>query len=292
MSIENRPSLLVNVFIPQFKVLHVATPRALLTKEISGEEIKIDSPLIEIGLNKFLKDTSDYSPGEEICKQILGSLKSIHIHRIEIVHAKLKILDLITGNTHFKADDVSITLSDILVDSVHEKDSSRILFSKNIDVSCREIALEGKAKKYKVHLEGLEFRSETRSFAIRGIYLVPTLSETAFAQAAQFQKDRLDFSFENLLLTGINQQSLLHKKIDVDKLIIGNSVFKIYRDLSYPKDSMLRPVRNFPQQQFMRLPFQLAIKKIFLQHSFIEYKEKNAKSHHAGKVQFYDVRAS
>jgi hypothetical protein len=287
-----KPSTLVNLFIPHFEVAHLSTPKALLAKEISGGEIRIDSPVIELYLTDFLKDTSGYSPGEEIYKQILGNLKSIRIRHIEIAHAKLIIRDYISGNKHFEANDVSILLNDLLIDSVHANDSSRILFSKNIDLNCREIILEGKNKKYKVHLEGLDYASQNNSFAMQRLRVVPALSEIEFAKKALFQKDRFDFNFENLMLTNINRQSLWHKRIEADGLTIGKSSFKIYRDLSYPPDSLQKLVGNFPQQQLMRLPIQLSLKKIILPHSFIEYKEKNAQSHNSGKVQFYNVSAS
>lgn len=287
-----KPPILVNLFIPSFKVLHVATPKALLTKEILGGEVGIDGPVIEINLADFLKDSSEYSPAKEIYKQILGELKSIQIKRVSIYHAKVIIKDLLTQHQEFEARDVSILLDDLSIDSLHEKDSSRILFSKNIDLACKEIILEGKRKKYKTYLERIECTSVNNSFSMLELRVVPTLSEVGFAKAARVQKDRYDFTFENIKITNIDRQKLWRKRIEADELSVQKSSFKIYRDLSYPRDSIQKLTGNFPQQQLMRLPVQLALKKIILPHSFIEYKEKNAKSHQSGKVQFYEVNAT
>jgi hypothetical protein len=286
-----KPSILVSLFIPKLKVLHVATPKALLTKQISGDELRIDSPVIEINLVDFLKDTSGYSPGKEIAKQILGGLKSIQINRISINQARLVIKNLATQTKEFETPDLSILLSDLLIDSAHEKDSSRILFSKNIDIICKEIILEGKKKNYKIHLEGIEYASQNNSLAMQKLRIVPNLNEIEFAKAAGVQKDRYDFIFENIRLKNIDRKSLWRKRMEADELIIEKSSFKIYRDLSYPKDSTLKLTGNFPHQQLMRLPVSLSLKKIILSNSFIEYKEKNAKSQKSGKLQFYDVNA-
>lgn len=292
MQPDIKPSILVNLFIPNLKVLHVATPKALLTKEISGEEVRIDNPVIEINVTDFLKDSSGYSPGKEIYKQILSGLKSIQIKRVSIYHAKLIIKDLLTQNQEFEAKDISISLNDLSIDSLTEKDSSRILFSKNIDLACKEIILEAKSKKYKTYFKGIEYASVNNSFSMRSLRVVPTLSEVEFAKASRVQKDRYDFIFENIRITNIDRQKLWRKMIEADELSIQKSSFKIYRDLSYLQDSTQKLTGNFPQQQLMRLPVKLALKKIILPHSFIEYKEKNAKSHKSGKVQFYEVNAT
>jgi hypothetical protein len=74
-------------------------------------------------------------------------------------------------------------------------------------------------------------------------------------------------------------------------LVIDKSSFRIFRDLSYPRDTISK-VGKYPQQQLMRLPVPVLIKKMVFVHSFIEYKEKNARSDSAGKVQFFDVSAT
>jgi len=105
------------------------------------------------------------------------------------------------------------------------------------------------------------------------------------------QKDRYDFLFEDISLQNIDRKSLWRKGIAADALIIGKSVFKVYRDLSRPPDTTSK-VGKYPQQQLMRLPIPVNIKRLVFEHSFIEYKERNAKSDSAGRLQFFDVSAT
>ena len=74
-------------------------------------------------------------------------------------------------------------------------------------------------------------------------------------------------------------------------MLIARSSLKIFRDLSYPPDTVSK-MGKFPQQLLMRLPILVDIFKMVFVHSFIEYKEKNAKSDSSGKVQFFDASAT
>jgi hypothetical protein len=289
---QDKPSVLVDLVFPKIRILHVSTPKALLTKEISGEELVIDSAFIRLSLHEYLKNTVSKGPGEEIYKQILGQFKSIAIGRIVLNHTRLEIDEAGTADKFIEIKDISIVLNEMQIDSLHNNDTSRVLFSKNVSVACKTLEILSKDKKYKINIQGMEYLSANSSFKIDSLQVLPRLSENAFAKAAHFQKDRYNFTFQNMLLTGINRQELWKKKIVARQLQIGASNFSIYRDTAYPVDSTQSEKGSFPQQQFMHLSVPIFIEKVNFTHSFIEYKEKEAASNQSGKVQFYDMEAS
>ena len=288
---KKNPPIIVNVNVPHMHVGGIKTPKAILTKEISGARIELFGPTIELLVSEFLKDTSGYSPGKEIYRQILGEMKSIKIDTILINHGTLIVKDMHTGKLRFKGLDVSVLLTALEIDSATQNDSSRILFSRNLDLSCRDISIGSKDKKYIVGLQGLEYSSTDDRFSIHNIDITPQLSEEAFTRSLSKQKDRYNITMSGIHLTGIQREALWQKKIVADSLIIGQSSFKIYRDISLPHDSLNR-VGKFPHQMLMDLPLPVYIKTMWLQSSFVEYKEKNAKTDSSGKVQFWQVRAS
>ncbi|HVY75659.1 MAG TPA: hypothetical protein VG890_12555 [Puia sp.] len=116
------------------------------------------------------------------------------------------------------------------------------------------------------------------------------MSEAAFAAAYRYSRDRLDFSMENITINGINRFALFNKRLIAESLDIDNGVFRIYRDISHPHDSINR-TDAYPQMALIRLPLQIHIPRLTLKHGYIEYKEKNARSDSSGKVQFFDVQA-
>jgi len=284
------PPVLVTINIPNLDIMRVKTPKALLNKEIEGGKIEVNGASIEIALSDFLRDSTEYSPAKEIYKQILGSLKSIRMDSIQVNHATLIVKDFRSGKTRFTGQDFSFLLTGVMVDSLTKDDSSTILFSKNLALVCKEINIPSEDKRYRFHFEGLGFTSQSDLFSVKKIEIQPQLNEPDFARSLRFQFDRYAFRMESINLSRINRQALWHKRIEADSLSIGLSSFKVFRDMSYPRDSINR-VGTYPHQLLMQLPIPVAIKKMIFNKSFIEYKEKNAKSDSSGKVQFYDVHA-
>lgn len=288
---KKNPSILVSAVIPALDISGVKTPKALLTRQIEGRSIAITNPSIEIILSHFHKDTTVYDPSRDISAALLGKLLKIDIDSVQVQHGSLLVRNMDAKEPLVQSNDLTCLLSGLLIDSLSVKDSSRILFSRSFGMSCDEIRLPFRNKKYRLHISEVAFNGSRDELSIGQFRLIPQLSEAAFAASFPVSKDRYDFSLENIRLVHIDRQSLWHKRIEADSLIIGESAFRIYRDLSYPHDTVSK-VGRFPQQQLMRVPVPLNIRKVVFMHSFIEYKERNARSDSAGKLQFHDVRAS
>jgi hypothetical protein len=288
---KKNPSVLITLHIPALDITGVKTPKALLNKELEGGKVEISNPTIGVELTDFSKDTTVYDPGKDISKELLGKLLKIKVDTVEIDHANVAVRKKGAKDFVFKGDNVSLLLSDLLIDSLSDKDSSRVLFSKGLTAACEEIVLPSKDKKYRLRIEKCKFTSRNNVFAIGRIKVTPQLSEEEFAKSFPKQKDRYDFMLEGIRLVNINRAGLWRKKLEADSLIVSKSSFKIYRDLSYPRDSISKKGK-YPQQQLMRLPIPVLIRTAVFDQCFIEYKEKNAKSDSAGKVQFYEVHAS
>jgi len=288
---KTNPSVLISIHIPALDILGVKTPKALLQKEIEGRSIEISDPSIEIMLNDTKKDSTLHDPSKDLSKELLGKLLKIAIDSVKIVHAHVLVRKMNSGEALFKGENVSFLLAGLLIDSTVNKDSSRIFFSKNVEVGCEELILPSKDKKYRLQIRDLLFRSRENSLYVGVLKMTPQLGEAEFARSFPVQKDRYDFNLKGISLLHINRGALWRKKLEADSLVIAESSFKIFRDLSYPRDTVVK-VGKYPHQQLMHLPVPMNIGKVVVVHSFIEYKEKNAKSDSAGKLQFFNVRAT
>jgi hypothetical protein len=71
---------------------------------------------------------------------------------------------------------------------------------------------------------------------------------------------------------------------------MNESIFKIFRDLSYPREDKSK-VGNYPHQMLMKAPMDVALENVVIRSGLIEYKEKNPKSDSSGKVRFQNVSA-
>ncbi|HSQ44147.1 MAG TPA: hypothetical protein VLM16_04070 [Ginsengibacter sp.] len=134
--LEDLPYILLDITISNLKVNGVKTDKALLGNKMEGDSVIINDPDVIVYFIKPLqKKTNINEEATSIYNEILGNLKRIKVGHVFInkVHIqginyfeKGKVFDLINGN---------IQLTDVLVDSAHNFDTTRTLF-------CKQIALQ------------------------------------------------------------------------------------------------------------------------------------------------------
>lgn len=285
---ENVPAIVAHLEIPSLTVAGVKTPKALLSSEIEGRKVLIENPTIELFFTHRGKDSLRRVPDKELYEQLLGNLNKISVDTVSIVNATVITRNLGDGRKLMQFDSVQIDLFKVAVDSIHSKDSTRLLFAEYASMLCKKISWKDKRGLYEFIISDVDFNSRGQRMGIGRVGVNPLLSETKFLQQFKYATDRFDIEMKDVRLVNVNVASLMRQAISADTMVVGRSSVKIYRDISYPHDGRDR-TNDLPHQQLMRLPVPLHIKEAVFPASFIEYKERNGKSEQSGKVQFHDV---
>lgn len=285
------PHMLLHIKVDALDISRISTPKALLTKELTGGTIQVTGARIRVMVRRFQKDSAVYNPTPGLAKQLLGRLLKIAIDSVQVTDATLLVSNMDSSSLYFRGNHVSVLLTHLLIDSSTQKDNAPLFFSRELTLGCKELALPSRNKKYTIGIDGLRFSSADSGLHLAQVKITPGLSETAFAASFPTQKDRYDFELKDISLRRLDTKALWNKTIRADSLVIGESAFRIYRDISRPPDTTSK-VGKYPQQQLMHLPFPLTVGHIILVHSTIAYKEKNGKSDSAGTLRFSDVHAT
>lgn len=288
---EKKPPMLFTIHIPEISVVGVKTRKALLDKEIVGRKLEIKNPVIDLEYTYRGKDSMRNVPTEEIYRELLSNLDKMQIDSVLITNARVRTSNKRTGKVIMDVGDVDLSLMDLRVDSLSFKDSSRFLFSKSMTIDVAKIAWPSPDKLYDYQAENIVLRSSTGNLLIGRISVIPRLGENEFVDAIPTQDDRLNFSFSNVVLSGIDIQRLPDEYIKAETMTIGRSSFKVYRDLARPRDKKNR-VGQYPHQVMDDIQVRFNIKKVNVQNSFVEYKERNHITRQSGKVQFYNVNGT
>ena len=288
---EKRSPMLFTIYIPEISVVGVKTKKALLNKEIVGRKLEIKNPVIDVEYTYIGKDSARNVPPEEIYREVLSNLDMIQIDSVLITGAHVRTSNKKTGKVIIDVKDVDLSLVDLRVDSLSFKDSSRFLYSKIMTINLAKIAWPSPDKLYDYQAENIVLRSSTGNLSINRISVIPRLGENEFVNAIPTQVDRLNFSFNNVVLSGIDIQGLRDEYIRAETMTIGRSSFKIYRDLARPRDKENR-VGEYPHQVMDDIQLRFNIKRVNVQNAFIEYKERNHITRQSGKVQFHNVNGT
>ncbi len=289
---ENKvPSMVFNIDIPEINVVGVRTARALLDKEIVGRKLEIKNPVVDLQYTYKGKDSTRNVPTQEVYRQILGNMDMIQIDSVLITGAQIRTSNRNSGKLIIDVKDVDFSLMDVKVDSASYMDSSRFLFAKGINGNVAKIAWPSPNRLYDYIAENISLNSTAGTLSANQILIRPRLGENAFVNAILTQDDRFNFSFNNVVFSGIDMQKLSDEYLKAETMTIGSSVFKVYRDLARPRDKKNR-VGYYPQQVLDDVPLMFNIKKINVRNSFVEYKERNHITRQSGLVQFYNVNGT
>ena len=285
------PSMVFNIEIPEINVVGVRTTRALLDKEIIGRKLEIKNPVIDLQYTYKGKDSIRNVPTQEIYRQIVGNMDMIQIDSVLIAGAQLRTSNRNTGKLLIDVNNIDLSLLDVKVDSIADADSTRILYSKSVNVDVAKIAWASPNGLYDYIAENISLNSAAGTLSVNQILIDPRLGENAFVNALPTQDDRFSFSFNNIVFSGVDMRKLSDEYLKAETLSIGRSTFKIYRDLARPRDKKNR-VGYYPHQVLDDVPLVFNIRKVNVRNSFIEYKERNHITRQSGLVQFYSVNGS
>lgn len=288
---EKNLPMLFTIDIPSLNIVGVKTKKALLDKEIIGRKLEIKNPVIDLEYTHKGKDSIRKVPTGQIYREVLSNLDMIQIDSVLITNARIRTSNKRTGETIINVGDIDLSLMDLRVDSLSLKDSSRLLFSKSMTVNIAKIAWPSPDKLYNFQVENITLRSNESNLSIGQVSVIPGLGENEFVNSIPTQDDRFDFSFRNVLFSGVDMQLLLDEYLEAEAMTIGSSSFKIYRDLARPRDKKNR-VGQYPHQVIDDIPLRFNIRKVNIRNSFIEYKERNHITRQSGKVRFYNVNGA
>jgi hypothetical protein len=287
------PETLFYIRIPFLQITGVKTPKALLNKEIEAHVIHIVNAEIEFRIGKSgsskKPDITSYLDGTAY-RQLLGKLHAIRTDSIVLENARVTLADRKSKTVWCIATGLSIRFAGTSIDSVSKDDNTRILFSSEMEIHCNQVALPFKSKMYDLQISGLDYKTVSARLHTDEIKLKSRLSESAFASAHKFAKDRIDLVIGSLDLLNISRPEILNQRLIADSLQINAASIHIFRDKSYKHDSVNR-THDFPQEAIMKLPFEAMIKNVLMNDCYIEYKEKNEKSDSSGKLAFFRTYA-
>lgn len=290
------PRNLLRVTVPEVYITGIQTDAAMLDKEILASKIKLTSPVVTMFNNRRGAKNNDNgndtaATTDKIYRILLRGLQKIKVDTIIITDADYHICKWPNGDTVFSGSKINAKLHNILISDSTSTDTSRILFAENASLDVKKVLFRSKNRFYNYVFTDIKLLSAERSFAVEKLQIVPLMGEAAFMRAFKWQTDRLDFDLYDLLFKQVNVQEILNGNLISNQLIIKKASLKIFRDKSYPEKKE-KKVGHYPHQDLLKIPIDVALKKITVQSGYIEYKEKNPQTGSSGVLVFDNVSAS
>ncbi len=128
--------------------------------------------------------------------------------------------------------ETTLMLRDLAIDSIANRDTTRLMFAKYIDIDCGKLSWNAPNRLYTFSIDSIRLRSENKTVEAKSFKVIPSLGEEAYARKKGVQADRFNIDLNNIAINDINFQELFKENITADNIVLNNSSIKIYRDMT------------------------------------------------------------
>ena len=209
---EKQPYVFLEAKINSIMLSGLKTSKALSGDEIAGDSVVIDAPQITIySLKPLRRETKIEAEATTVYREILGNLELIKAKYVAVNHVKLKETNFYTKEKNFDLINATVQLEDVLIDSAHNLDTTRVLFCKQAAFIADSFSTYSKGRR-ELTVKGINFSGSRQSLIFNEILLNQFENETAHGTLL-LQANTLSFS-------GVNtNQFVKNKNIIVDTIL-------------------------------------------------------------------------
>ena len=217
MDVENMPDILLNVTIKSLVVTGVQTAKALHGNKIEGDSVIINAPqIIFYSLKPLQKQTIFQNEASTLYRQILGKLDLIKVGFVFVNNVHVKGIDFFTKRNNFELINGKFVLEDLLIDSSHNLDTSRILFCKQAAFTVDSF---------------FSYNHNRKALSVKQVHFLGKQRKLMFneIQINRFVSDSSDpiqlLDAKELTLNGVNTNEIVkNKNLFVDTILCKNII--------------------------------------------------------------------
>ncbi len=207
----NAVKLLLDINIPTLEIDNFKTAKALINNQMECGKILITNPQVIIYVFAAQSKLQNFrSQQEQLYRQILGNFKKIKADSVSIINASVTTIDFYTKAIKFETYNTTIGLQDVAIDSVSNRDTTRTLFCRKIDLQTRKVYLGSEGKSGEI--TDLSFSTGSQLLSLGRI------DYDAFKNGGSFKSFATGITISGINWTGPVENSFL----SIDSAIISN----------------------------------------------------------------------
>lgn len=285
---QKAPNNLYYIKLKKLSIKNFKPFNVYFNKRVDVKLLLFDKPEIKMVNKHFdFNDNRPPRPRKSPYDYIKNLFESIRVETVDFRNAKFKYVN----NNGAVADvdsvnNLSVKLTDWLIDSKSAEDPSRFYLLKDVDVNLNNYTFATPDSMYHINVNQLDFNASSGKVNIKQFAFVPRYSEVNFAKVNGYARDSFNIQMNNINLDGINLQAYLQKQeLIANQMHIADGSVAVFNNNSYPK---LEKVKTgaFPHQLLQKLKAQLTIKTIKLSDINVSYAEFDKTSKQIGKISF------
>lgn len=291
VAMKKAPDNLFILSVKKLSISNLGAVKAYQDKILNISNISIEKPSLTVVNKRYdYNDTVKVGKSKSPYELIKSTFKQLHIDSISLKDISLNYInknDEIEKHTALKH--LNINISDVVIDSLSDKDTSRFYYTKGIDIKINDYKIATPDSLYKAEIKQIYFSTAKRMIALSNVSFMPRYSYDDFYRASGEPGDIYNLNFKRIDINDIDLQRFLrNQKLYAGTLSLANASVKIYSDNSFKGKKSIK-IGKDPQQALQKVALDMHLKKINIKNTLISYAEKDATSGYTGVITFNDT---
>jgi len=278
------PNNLVELHVKRLTLNHIHPFKLYFQHQLEIGEVLMEEPVVKISYQLNHKKDTVLKNYKTAWQKISKNLHSIHIGSILLGDVKLKYDDY-SGNslavTEFK--EMNLSAKDLLIDSATQKDTSRLLYCKDIILELNNYASKSPNGLYSYKFSHLKLSTRQSRLNIEGLTLTPIKTDAFFSKS---DRDKFTIGLDSLQLNHFDFLNYhKYRLITASSLYLSRGSIEVFGNPNHKTPTSDR-VATFPNVGLFKINADMEIDTAILQHIDVLYSEFNEKSNKTGAISF------
>lgn len=260
------------------------------TGPVENSDLVIDKAVINKGELETLSDENkeDKEKPKKERRILTGWIKKFALNNLQVNSVNYISRTTDRKKKPFIVKNNRFFIKHINIDRTAAFNGKLISQAKEIELNNDVISVRSGDNLYEYKVAGIKLNTRTKTIRIKSLKVIPQLNEAAFVKKAHYQTDRMDITINGINCQDVDPEKLVKGEFEIGRVNSTNNTIKVFRDLSYPIDSISKQGQQmtYPQQIIHKAGLVIKINKAVFANTYIEYKEKNAISKNSGRVRF------
>ena len=288
VALKKAPDNLFILNVKKLSIKNVGARKAYQEKILDINSISIEKPSLTIISKRFnFNDTVKVGKPKSPYQLLKKVFKQLHIGSISLQDISLNYINKnnpVTKQTALRHLDINI--SDIFIDSLSARDTSRFYYTKGVDVTVHNYHVATPDSLYYADLKSIYFSTAQRKIVLDKISFLPRYNRTAFYNKTGLAGDIYSLKFKRIDINDIDLQRFLRdKKLYAGTMNVLNADIQIYSNNAF-KGKKTSTVGKDPQQALQKVSLDMKLNRLNIKNAAINYSETDATSGATGQIIF------
>ncbi|MFD2161294.1 hypothetical protein ACFSJU_02760 [Paradesertivirga mongoliensis] len=281
------PSHLYEIKVKVLRLKRVHPLKVYLKRDLVINAILVENPSIRVYYEKtFGKDSSKVDT-RTTWQRLSKYLHAIKVERVAFRDIDFKYIDRRLQKIEINSvQNLSITIKDILIDSLSHLDKSRLYHTKDVQVEILNNQFTSNDGMYTVKFDKLEMSTFDKYASVSGLQVIPKYPEIEFSLKWPFKKARYRIAVDEARLNGIDYKSLTDKRqLLASSFKLDGAKLDVFMNKQQPKPKGDLG-ENFPQLLVKSLRLVSVIDTVRIGQSRLTYSEYDPFTAKTGRISF------